>query len=66
MVRGNCGLLAVPGTVPHFVFSYVVGFYQNAESAKDKPELRYDWLFMCHVKCFETLRTTTALVGVYM
>ena len=25
---------------PHSEFSYVVGLYQNAESAKDKPVLR--------------------------
>ena len=71
MARENCGLLAVPRTVPdqltaqlgryithsvngpHSEFSYVVGLYQNAESAKDKPVLRYGWLFISHVKCLE-------------
>ena len=69
--RENCGLLAVPRTVPaklmqsagqvQYAFSQRPALLVQLCSklipkctvSKDKPVLRYSWVFMCHVKCLE-------------
>ena len=54
MAREKFGLLAVPRTVPsQLALSVTISLYQNAQSAKDKPVLRYCCVFMCHVKSLE-------------
>ena len=42
-----------------------VGVYQNAQSALTSL-FQYGRLGMCHVKCLETLRTTTAELPAFM
>jgi hypothetical protein len=59
MAREKCGLLAVPRTVPvKLTHSRTLRMSLRVEC----NAIQYCWIFMCHA----TLRTTTALVRVFM